>query len=136
MDFTGKRVAVIGTGSSGIQSIPIIAEQAEQLYVFQRTPNYSVPAGNRPLSGEEIAEIKANYAERRRMSWRSGGGSPHVPHPKLTMDATPAERYEAFEKRWELGGVLFSKTFSDQMISGGQRRGPQVLREQDSCHHR
>ncbi|BBX90365.1 cyclohexanone monooxygenase [Mycolicibacterium boenickei] len=117
VDFTGKRVAVIGTGSSGIQSIPIIAEQAEQLYVFQRTPNYSVPAGNRPLSGEEIAEIKANYAERRRMSWRSGGGSPHVPHPKLTMDATPAERYEAFEKRWELGGVLFSKTFSDQMIS-------------------
>ncbi|MBX8686135.1 NAD(P)-binding protein [Mycobacterium sp. 20091114027_K0903767] len=117
VDFTGKRVAVIGTGSSGIQSIPIIAEQAEQLCVFQRTPNYSVPAGNRPLSGEEIAEIKANYAERRRMSWRSGGGSPHVPHPKLTMDATPEERYQAFEKRWELGGVLFSKTFSDQMIS-------------------
>lgn len=117
VDFTGKRVAVIGTGSSGIQSIPIIVEQAERLYVFQRTPNYSVPAGNRPLSGEEIAEIKANYAERRRMSWRSGGGSPHIPHPKLTMDATPEERYQAFEKRWELGGVLFSKTFSDQMIS-------------------
>ena len=49
VDFTGKRVAVIGTGSSGIQSIPIIAEQAAQLYVFQRTPNYSVPAGNKPL---------------------------------------------------------------------------------------
>lgn len=117
VDFTGKRVAVIGTGSSGIQSIPIIAEQAERLYVFQRTPNYSVPAGNRPLTGEETAEIKANYAERRRMSWRSGGGSPHVAHPKLTMEATPEERRVAFEERWELGGVLFSKTFSDQMIS-------------------
>lgn len=117
VDFTGKRVAVIGTGSSGIQSIPIIAEQAEQLYVFQRTPNYSVPAGNRPLTGEEIAEIKANYAERRLMSWRSGGGSPHVAHPKLTMEATPEERRVAFEERWELGGVLFSKTFSDQMVS-------------------
>lgn len=117
VDFTGKRVAVIGTGSSGIQSIPIIAEQAERLYVFQRTPNYSVPAGNRPLTGEEIAEIKANYAERRRMSWRSGGGSPHVAHPKLTMEATPEERRVAFEERWELGGVLFSKTFSDQMVS-------------------
>ncbi|MDT0550520.1 cyclohexanone monooxygenase, partial [Streptomyces sp. DSM 41529] len=117
MDFTGKRVAVIGTGSSGIQSIPIIAEQAERLYVFQRTPNYSVPAGNRPLTGEETAEIKANYAERRRMSWRSGGGSPHVAHPKLTMEATPEERRVAFEERWELGGVLFSMTFSDQMIS-------------------
>ncbi|WP_396909043.1 flavin-containing monooxygenase [Mycolicibacterium sp.] len=117
VDFTGKRVAVIGTGSSGIQSIPIIAEQAEQLYVFQRTPNYSVPAGNRPLTTDEVAAIKANYAERRRMSWRSGGGSPHVAHPKLTMEATPEERHDAFEKRWELGGVLFSKTFSDQMIS-------------------
>lgn len=114
--FTGKRVAVIGTGSSGIQSIPIIAEAASQLYVFQRTPNYSVPAGNRPLSDSDRAEVKAHYAERRRMSWRSGGGSPHVAHPKLTMEATPEERREAFEKRWELGGVLFSKTFADQMI--------------------
>ncbi|WP_273733466.1 flavin-containing monooxygenase [Mycolicibacterium septicum] len=117
VDFTGKRVAVIGTGSSGIQSIPIIAEQAEQLYVFQRTPNYSVPAGNRPLTADEVADTKANYAERRRMSWRSGGGSPHVAHTKLTMEATPEERRIAFEERWELGGVLFSKTFSDQMVS-------------------
>jgi cyclohexanone monooxygenase len=117
VDFTGKRVAVIGTGSSGVQSIPIIAEQAQHLYVFQRTPNYSVPAGNRPLSAEEVADIKANYAERRRVSWRSGGGSPHVAHPKLTMEVTAEERREAFEKRWQLGGVLFSKTFTDQMIS-------------------
>ena len=115
VDFTGKRVAVIGTGSSGVQSIPIIAGQADQLYVFQRTPNYSVPAGNRPLSSDELADVKANYAERRRLSWRSGGGSPHIAHPKLTMEATPQERREAFEKRWELGGVLFSKTFADQM---------------------
>lgn len=117
VDFTGKRVAVIGTGSSGVQSIPLIAEQASQLYVFQRTPNYSVPAGNRPLTTDEIAEAKATYDERRRKSWRSGGGSPHVAHPKLTMEATPQERRAAFERRWELGGVLFSKTFSDQMIN-------------------
>jgi cation diffusion facilitator CzcD-associated flavoprotein CzcO len=115
-DFTGKRVAVIGTGSSGVQSIPIIAEQAARLYVFQRTPNYSVPAGNKPLTVEDMAEIKATYDERRRASWRSGGGSPHLAHPKLTMEASPEERREAFEKRWQLGGVLFSKTFSDQMI--------------------
>lgn len=117
VDFTGKRVAVIGTGSSGIQSIPIIAEQAEALYVFQRTPNYSVPAGNKPLTAEDMAKIKATYGERRRLSWRSGGGSPHIAHPKLTMEVTPEERHAAFEKRWELGGVLFSKTFSDQMIN-------------------
>nr|WP_115326951.1 NAD(P)/FAD-dependent oxidoreductase [Mycolicibacterium gilvum] len=116
VDFSSKRVAVIGTGSSGIQSIPLIAEQAEQLYVFQRTPNYSVPAGNRTLTESDVAEVKSNYAERRAMSWRSGGGSPHVAHPKLTMEATAEERRAAFERRWELGGVLFSKTFSDQMI--------------------
>ncbi|MGE2817213.1 flavin-containing monooxygenase [Mycobacterium heidelbergense] len=116
VDFTGKRVAVIGTGSSGIQSIPIIAEQASHLYVFQRSPNYSVPAGNKPLSPEELDDIKAGYAERRRLSWRSGGGSPHITAPKPTMECTPEERRAAFEKRWQLGGVLFSKTFPDQMI--------------------
>ena len=115
VDFTGKRVAVIGTGSSGIQSIPIIAEQARHLYVFQRTPNYSVPAGNRRLSAAELDDIKAGYAERRRLSWRSGGGSPHITAPKPTMEFTPEERRAAFETRWRLGGVLFSKTFPDQM---------------------
>lgn len=115
VDFTGKRVAVIGTGSSGIQSIPIIAEQAAHLYVFQRTANYSVPAGNEPLSADELDEIKAGYARRRALSWRSGGGSPHLTAPKPTMHFTPEERRAAFEKRWQLGGVLFSKTFPDQM---------------------
>lgn len=115
VDFTGKRVAVIGTGSSGIQMVPEIAGQAEQLYVFQRTPNYSVPAGNRPLSSEELAEVKANYDERRRLSWRSGGGSPYIGISKNTMEHSPEERRAAFEKRWQLGGVLFSKTFPDQM---------------------
>ncbi len=115
VDFTGKRVAVIGTGSSGIQSIPIIAERAGHLYVFQRTPNFSVPAGNKPLSPQELDEIKATYPERRRLSWRSGGGSPHITAPKPTMECTPEERRAAFEKRWQLGGVLFSKTFPDQL---------------------
>lgn len=115
VDFTGKRVAVIGTGSSGIQMVPEIAEQAEQLYVFQRTPNYSVPAGNRPLSPEELAEVRANYDERRRLSWRSGGGSPYIGIARNTMEHSPEERRAAFEKRWQLGGVLFSKTFPDQM---------------------
>ncbi|WP_276055161.1 flavin-containing monooxygenase [Mycobacterium paraseoulense] len=116
VDFAGKRVAVIGTGSSGIQSIPIIAEHAKHLFVFQRTPNYSVPAGNQPLTKRELDDIKANYPERRRLSWRSGGGSPHITAPKPTMEFTPEERRVAFDKRWQLGGVLFSKTFPDQMI--------------------
>lgn len=115
VDFTGKRVAVIGTGSSGIQSIPVIAEQAAHLYVFQRTPNFSVPAGNKPLTPQDMAEIKKNYDERRRLSWRSGGGSPHVVHPRMTMEVSQDERRAVFEKRWQLGGVLFSKTFPDQL---------------------
>ena len=115
VDFAGKRVAVIGTGSSGIQSIPVIAERAAHLYVFQRTPNYSVPAGNKTLSPKELDDLKAGYAQRRALSWRSGGGSPHVTAPNPTMQFTPAQRRAAFEKRWQLGGVLFSKTFPDQM---------------------
>ena len=117
VDFTGKRVGVIGTGSSGIQSIPIIAEQAERLTVFQRSANYSVPAGNRPLSDEDRAAQKANYAERRRLSMLCGGGSPHQAHPSSATEVSAQELYDAYEKRWELGGVLFSKTFPDQMVT-------------------
>ena len=83
--------------------------------MFQRTPNYSIPAGNKPLSAEELDDIKAGYAERRRLSWRSGGGSPHITAAKRTMEFTPEERRAAFERRWQLGGVLFSKTFPDQL---------------------
>ncbi|WP_280236597.1 flavin-containing monooxygenase [Nocardia cyriacigeorgica] len=117
VDFTGRRVGVIGTGSSGIQAIPCIAEQAERLHVFQRTPNYSVPAGNVPLDEATRREQKANYAQRRRMSMASGGGSPHLPHPKSALEVSEQELRDAYQKRWELGGVLFSKTFPDQMVT-------------------
>jgi cation diffusion facilitator CzcD-associated flavoprotein CzcO len=117
VDFTGKRVGVIGTGSSGIQAIPCIADQAARLHVFQRTANYSVPAGNVPLDDGARRAHKADYADRRRLSMASGGGSPHQPHPKLAVEASEEELREAYEKRWQLGGVLFSKTFADQMIT-------------------
>ncbi|WP_129977572.1 NAD(P)/FAD-dependent oxidoreductase [Rhodococcus sp. Q1] len=115
VDFTGKRVGVIGTGSSGIQSVPIIAEQAEKLFVFQRSANYSIPAGNVPLDDATRAEQKADYAERRRLSWQSGGGSPHQPHPKSALEVSEEERRAVYEERWKLGGVLFSKAFPDQL---------------------
>ncbi|WP_235653998.1 flavin-containing monooxygenase [Mycolicibacterium houstonense] len=117
VDFTGKRVGVIGTGSSGIQAIPYIAKEAAQLYVFQRTPNYSVPAGNVPLDDETRAAQKAGYAERRRLSMLSGGGSPHQPHPKSALEVSPEELRQTYERRWELGGVLFSKAFPDQLLT-------------------
>src|SRR5207247_3160917 len=74
VDFTGLRVGVIGTGSSAIQSVPVIAEQAEHLYVFQRTPNYAVPARNAPLDPREQQAIKTDYAglRRRAKTMRNG----------------------------------------------------------------
>jgi cation diffusion facilitator CzcD-associated flavoprotein CzcO len=130
VDFTGKRVAVIGTGSSGIQTVPVIAEQAAALFVFQRTPNYSVPARNEPLTAERVADVKATYDERRRLSWRSGGGSPYLGTTRMTMEVSPEERRTAFEKRWQLGGVLFSKTFPDQMIDPAANREARKFYEQ------
>ncbi|WP_278265636.1 NAD(P)/FAD-dependent oxidoreductase [Nocardia sp. AG03] len=117
VDLTGQRVGVIGTGSSGIQTIPCLAEQARQLHVFQRTANYSVPAGNTPLSAADRAAQKADYAERRRRSMASGGGSPHQAHPESALAVSAEELRDAYEKRWALGGVLFSKTFPDQLVN-------------------
>ncbi|MFW0787828.1 NAD(P)/FAD-dependent oxidoreductase [Gordonia sp. CPCC 206044] len=115
VDLTGLRVGVIGTGSSGIQAIPRIAEQAEHLEVFQRSANYSIPAGNHPIDDETRAAYKAGYAQRRRLSMDSGGGSPHRAHPSSALEVTEEERCRAYEERWRLGGVLFSKTFPDQL---------------------
>jgi cyclohexanone monooxygenase len=108
VDFTGKRVAVIGTGSSGIQSIPVIAEQAAHLTVFQRTPNFTVPAHNRPLSDEEQAAVKARYRELRAAQRKSMGGFEGA-YPQHPVPATqvPADELEAdFEARYAYGGLV------------------------------
>ncbi len=115
-DVAGKRVGVIGTGSSGIQSIPLLAETAASLTVFQRSANYSVPAFNRPLTEEEQAEARRTYRERRAKSFAGGAGSPHEPYHRSVWEIDEDERRQAFEARWREGGVLFSKTFADQTI--------------------
>lgn len=115
VDLTGKRVGVIGTGSSGIQLVPEVAREAAHLTVFQRTPNYSIPAANRPIDDEELRQLKADYGERRRKSRLSGGGSPFVPHDKNTLEVDEHGRERVYEHYWNLGGVLFSKAFPDQM---------------------
>lgn len=115
-DLAGKRVGVIGTGSSGIQSIPIIAEHASRLTVFQRSANYSVPAFNRPLTPEEQQEVRRTYAQRRAKAWSSSAGTPHDSYPRAIWDCDEQERLAAFEARWKDGGVLFGKTFPDQTI--------------------
>ncbi|NIH80811.1 flavin-containing monooxygenase [Amycolatopsis viridis] len=112
--LAGKRVGVIGTGSSAIQSVPILAREADSLTVFQRTANYSVPALNRPLTDEDQRRIRAEYPARRAKARASGGGSPHESYPKRAVECTPEEREAALEAGWRNGGVLFGKTFPDQ----------------------
>jgi cation diffusion facilitator CzcD-associated flavoprotein CzcO len=78
VDLAGKRVGIIGTGSSGIQAAPIIAEQAQSLTVFQRSANYTVPAPNAPYSEEDQERIQAEYPARREVSFYSPAASPHL----------------------------------------------------------
>ena len=117
VDFTSKRVAIIGTGSSAIQSIPQIAEQAAHLTVFQRTANYSVPAGNTALNPEYVKSIKARYAEFRAEASKTGPGIHAVFNPSSVLDATPEQQYQAYEERWQKGGLIFMGAFGDAMLS-------------------
>jgi cation diffusion facilitator CzcD-associated flavoprotein CzcO len=113
-DLAGKRVAVIGTGSSGIQAIPLIAQQAAEVVVYQRTANYSVPAFNRPLDEAEWQAALDGYAERRHLSWNGLAGSPWTSHPVPYDEVPEAEREAVFEEAWTRGGVLFAKAFARQ----------------------
>jgi cation diffusion facilitator CzcD-associated flavoprotein CzcO len=113
-NLRGKRVGLIGTGSSGIQAVPIVAGQAEQLVIFQRSANYSIPMPNRPWSPEEQQQIREEYPERRRTSAYASAGTPHGTYHKNAVDTEPEERVEALWRRWREGGVLFAKTFPDQ----------------------
>ncbi|OBG67809.1 FAD-dependent oxidoreductase [Mycobacterium sp. E3339] len=115
VDFRGKRVAVIGTGSSGVQSIPIIAQQARELVVFQRTPNFSIPARNGPLSAEKLAQT-ANEAEYRAAARISPAGIPMERSITPTFSVSEAERQRRYEQVWT-GGLLFESVnaFSDVM---------------------
>ena len=118
VDFTGKTVAIIGTGSTGIQAIPQIAAQAEQLFVLQRTPSYSVPARNRPLSAEELQAANRDYGVRRQICERSDAGVPIPPPALCTFGVSEAERTEMYEAGWERGGInALSYAFNDFFTS-------------------
>ena len=117
IDFTGQRIAVIGTCSSGIQAIPILAQEARALFVFQRTPNYSIPARNAALGAEKSKEIKANYARFRAEAKLTGPGIHAVFNPGSVLDATPEEYRAAYERRWREGGLTFMGAFGDLMLT-------------------
>jgi cyclohexanone monooxygenase len=113
VDFTGRRVAVIGTGSSAIQSIPIIAEQAAHLFVFQRTPNFAVPAHNAPLDPDYERQVKASYADFRRAARESRLGFVVESRAESALAVAEEERQREYEKRWNRGGLGFGSTFAD-----------------------
>jgi cation diffusion facilitator CzcD-associated flavoprotein CzcO len=107
VDFAGKRVALIGTGSTGIQAAPVIAREADHLYVFQRTPNFSVPARDRPMGAEEWREIKSNYDEVRRLTQTSFGGFPYASSGMSALEVSESVRQATYERLWEEGGFRF-----------------------------
>jgi len=119
VDFTGRRVAVIGTGSSAVQSIPIIAEQASDLTVFQRTPTYAVPAYNAELDPAWQAEVKHRYREIRSANRANftgfGAMTPRTDVPVPMRDLSPAGRTRALDAAWERGGLGFVGTFADAL---------------------
>jgi cation diffusion facilitator CzcD-associated flavoprotein CzcO len=116
VDFSGQRVGVIGTGSSAIQAIPVIAQQAQHLYVFQRTPNYSIPAHNAPLDPPQRQAIKHRYREFREEAKRSFSGVHFRYNTELAVEVSEQRRLDEFEARWRYGGVTFMGAFADLLF--------------------
>ena len=111
----GKRVGVIGTGSSAIQAIPHLASEATHLTVFQRTPNFTMPARNRPLSPDQLASVKGNYAEHRQKNFNSRAGVISFSTDISAHSVDDDTRNQHFEEAWERGGSGFPSTFTDIM---------------------
>ena len=117
VDLTGKRVGVIGTGSSGMQMIPVIATEVAQLTVFQRTPNFSIPAANAIVSDEQDAEVKLRYRERRTAAQNSPSGLGFAPNKQSALDATAEERHALYEEAWTRLGFGFSLAYYDLLLN-------------------
>jgi len=107
VSFEGKRVAVIGTGSSGIQSIPEIAKEAAHVTVLQRTPQYAFPAGNRPIPPEEMAEARAKWEAIKGTMLANIGGFPSDMPSRSALEDTPEQREALYEELWQVGGFRF-----------------------------
>lgn len=116
VDFTGMTVGIIGTGSSSIQSIPLIAEQAKHLTVFQRTPNYAVPAHNAPIDQDMVRHVKANYRRLREEAKLMPAGIAVDFRDVSALTVTDEERRAEFQKRWDYGGLTFLGGFNDLLL--------------------
>jgi cation diffusion facilitator CzcD-associated flavoprotein CzcO/acetyl esterase/lipase len=121
VELAGKRVGVIGTGSTGIQLIPRLAKRAEHVHVFQRTANFSMPAHNRPLEPDAQRAAKAGYRERRRLARESlsgvPGSHPGVLSQRSALDVAPQERRRVYERGWQEGGIgAITLAFNDVIV--------------------
>ncbi len=126
VSFKGQKVGIIGTGSSGIQAIPVIAEEADHLYVFQRTPNFSVPAANGPLDRDWVSEFKKNYRAHRQ-NHKIGNGSgfgdlqieprTEMKEPILRAEVDDIEATALLEEAWRSGGAKFMSAIGDQLMN-------------------
>jgi cyclohexanone monooxygenase len=117
VDFTGLRVGVIGTGSSAIQAIPVIAEQAAQLTVFQRTPNFSIPSRNAAMDAPYEQSWKQDYAAKRQAARLMRTGILYELNPKSALEVSAEEREAEYERRWAAGGTAFMASFSDLLLN-------------------
>lgn len=118
VDFTGKRVGIIGAGASGIQAITEIAKEAAHLTVFQRTPNYVTPIGNRPMTPEVTEQVKAHYKELRIKSRASFGGLPYDKALPSAIAATPEERRRMYDDcYWDGGFRMVFDSFQDLLFN-------------------
>ena len=113
VSFKNKKVGQIGTGSTGIQAVPVIASEAKHLTVFQRTANYSIPARNGPLSKEFKDHVKKDYEYYRKFLKKTPNGHPFEISTRLVSDVDTKERNDIYEKAWEKGGLQFRATFND-----------------------
>ncbi len=117
VDFTGLTVGIIGTGSSAIQAIPVIAAQAKELTVFQRTPNYSIPSRNVPMDKDYANGWKTEYADLRDQARATRNGILANPNDFSALSVSPEERTRIYEERWASGGTTFMAAFNDLIFS-------------------
>ena len=117
VDFSGQSIAVIGTGSSGIQSIPVLAKQAKKLTVFQRTPNYSIPSQNEPMTKKYERSWKDVYSGRRKEMRYSAHGSLKDLNDVPALSVDEDQRQELYTKRWAIGGTGFLGSFNDLLTN-------------------
>jgi cyclohexanone monooxygenase len=114
VDFTGLRVGIIGTGSSGIQSVPVIAGQARHLTVFQRTPQFSIPARNAPMTAADRKRFRDNYPEIRRFAREESRNGIYTELPdRGALDDGDNERRAKYEARWQYGGLTFMSVYNN-----------------------